>query len=81
VGSSEFIIDLTVKEQWGTPTTITALIGVPVIVKNLNTNEELEFSNLTEAGKYIGVSRTAVRKYLDTGKSVKNQYILITKNK
>jgi len=62
-------------------TTITALKGVPVIVKNLNTNEELEFSNLTEAGKYIGVSRTAVRKYLDTGKSVKNQYILITKNK
>lgn len=62
-------------------TAITALKGIPVIVKNLNTNEELEFSNLTEAGKFIGVSRTAVRKYLDTGKPVKNQYILITKNK
>lgn len=54
----------------------TALRGVSVVVQNLNTNEELEFTNLTEAGEYIGVSRTAVRKYLDTGKPVKNIYIL-----
>ena len=57
----------------------TALRGVSVVVKNLNSNEELEFTNLTEAGKFIGVSRTAVSKYLDTGKLVKNQYIVATK--
>lgn len=60
-------------------TAATALRGVPVTVKNLNTNEELEFTSLTDAGKSIGVSRTTVRKYLDTGKPVKNQYIVVTK--
>ena len=58
-----------------------ALRGVSVTVKNVNTNEQLEFTNLTEAAKYINVSRTAVKKYLDTGKLVKNQYIVITKIK
>jgi hypothetical protein len=43
-----------------------ALRGVSVTVKDLNTNEELDFTNLTEAGEFIGVSRTAVRKYLDS---------------
>lgn len=49
------------------------LRGVSVTVKNINTNEELEFTTLTEAGKFINVTRTAVKKYLDTGKLIKNQ--------
>jgi len=57
----------------------TTLRGVKVIVKNINTNEELEFTSLTEAGKYIGVTRPAIRKYIDTGKPIKNQYIVATK--
>jgi len=57
-----------------------ALIGVPVTVKNVNTNEELEYASLTDAAKAIGVSRTAVRKALDTGRTVKKQYIVATKN-
>ena len=44
--------------------TTAPLIGVPVIVKNINTNVEIEYINLTEAAKAIGVSRTAVKKAL-----------------
>lgn len=57
----------------------TALIGVSVTVKNVNTNTELEYVSLTDAAKAIGVSRTAVRKALDTGRAVKGQYIVATK--
>lgn len=57
----------------------TTLRGVTVIVKNINTNEELEFRSLTEAGKYIDVSRTAIRKCIDTGKPIKNKFIVATK--
>lgn len=58
----------------------TARIGVPVIVKNVNTNTELEYTSLTDAALAIGVSRTAVKKVVDTGKTVKKQYIVTTKN-
>lgn len=58
----------------------TARIGVPVIVKNVDTNTELEYTSLTEAALAIGVSRTAVKKAMDTGKTVKKQYIVTTKN-
>ncbi len=46
----------------------TALIGIPVIVKNIKTNEKFEYINLTEAAKAIGVSRTAFKKALDLQK-------------
>lgn len=42
----------------------TALIGIPVMVKNKNTGEETEYINLSEAAKAIGVSRTAVKNHL-----------------
>lgn len=59
----------------------TALIGIPVIVKNIDINEEIEYINLTEAAKAIGVSRTAVKKALDSGKLLKKLYYVATKNK
>lgn len=59
--------------------TAVTLRGVSVIVKNINTNEELEFTSITEASKYIDVSRTAIRKYIDTNKAIKNQYIVASK--
>lgn len=46
-----------------------ALIGVSVIVKDVNSNTELEYASLTDAAKAIGVSRTAVKKALDTGRT------------
>jgi len=36
----------------------------PVIVTNTETGETLEFSSLTDAGKYLGMSRVSVRKHL-----------------
>jgi group I intron endonuclease len=36
----------------------------PVIITNTETGETLEFSSLTDAGKYLGMSRVSVRKYL-----------------
>lgn len=56
-----------------------ALRGVTVIVKNVDTNEELEFASLTDAAKYIGVSRPAVRKYIDTNKLIQGTYLVTTK--
>lgn len=57
------------------------LIGVPVIVKNLITLEEIEYTNLTEAAKAIGVSRTAVKKALTTEKPIKKIYSCIAVHK
>lgn len=34
--------------------------GVPVIVLNTQTNEVREFTNQTEAGEFLGVSRQAI---------------------
>jgi group I intron endonuclease len=56
-----------------------ALRGIAVSVKNMNTDEELEFTNLTEAAKHIGVSRPAVKKYSDTGKLIQGKYLVRTK--
>jgi len=35
-----------------------------VIVTNTETKETLEFPSMTEAGKYLGISRVSVRNYL-----------------
>lgn len=57
----------------------TARIGVPVVVKNINTGGETEYINLTEAAKALGVSRTAVKKALDLNKCLKKIYIISKK--
>lgn len=59
--------------------TIASLIGVPVIVKNISTNEEIEYVSLTEAAKAIGVSRTAVKKALISEKPLKKIYYVARK--
>lgn len=58
----------------------TALIGIPVVVKNINTGQETEYVNLTEAAKDIGVSRTAVKKALDLNKCLKKIYVISKKD-
>ena len=50
------------------------LRDVKVKITNINTNESLEFATLTEAGKSLGVSRTAVNNALIRGKILKKQY-------
>ena len=58
----------------------TALIGIPVTVKNINTGEQTEYINLTEAAKAIGVSRTAFKRALDLNKCIKKTYSVSKKN-
>jgi group I intron endonuclease len=55
------------------------LRGVHVTVTNINTKEVWEFASLTDAAKAIGVSRPAIKKFLDTGKPVKQEYLVVIK--
>lgn len=57
------------------------MIGISVKVKNIETNEELEYRNLTEGAKALGVSRTALKKTLDNGKPIKKIYLVTSNNK
>lgn len=57
--------------------TTTSLIGVSVIVINVNTLEEVEYASLTEAGRAIGVSRTAVKKAIVSEKLIQKLYCCI----
>lgn len=41
---------------------ISTVTGTSVIVNNIYTKTETEYSSLTEAAKSIGVSRTAIKK-------------------
>lgn len=56
-----------------------SLRGIAVLVKNINTNEELEFVSLTTAAEYIDVSRPAVKKYVNTNKLIRGVYLVSTK--
>lgn len=58
-----------------------SLRGIAVLVKNIDTNEELEFVSLTTAAEYIGVSRPAVKKYVNTDKAIRGIYLVSTKEK
>lgn len=60
---------------------MTKLIGKSIIVKNTITNEENEYQTLTEGAKALGVSRTAVKKVLDTSKLLLKIYSVTTKLK
>ena len=48
--------------------------GIKIEVENVNTNEKYEFQTLTDAAKYLGVSRPAIKKALDNEKLIKKQY-------
>lgn len=54
------------------------LRGVKVEIENVNSNEKFEFHTLTDAAKYLEVSRTAIRKVLDSEKLIKKQYKIKT---
>ena len=56
--------------------TAISLRGVPVRVKNLVTLEVTEYTNLTDAAKAIGVSRTAVKKSITSEIHIKKIILL-----
>lgn len=65
---------LSIKTRARISATITSLKCVPIFVKNIHTNIEKQYVNLTEAGKALGVSRTAVKKALDNRTILKKIY-------
>lgn len=48
--------------------------GKSVRLLNIQTNETLNFSTLTEAGEFLGIKRQAVRNAINRGSIVKEQY-------
>jgi group I intron endonuclease len=53
--------------------------GVGVSVFNSQTNEVREFTNQTEAGEFIGVTRQAVYNAIKRGKKIKGIYLITKK--
>ena len=47
----------------------------PVVVTNMETGDTLEFTSMTEAGKYLGLSRVSVNKYMLNNIPYKNYTI------
>lgn len=50
--------------------------GVPVKVLNTQTNELKEFTNQTEAGKFLGVTRQAIYNAIKRNKPIKDIFIV-----
>lgn len=50
--------------------------GVPVVVLNTQTNEERVFTNQTEAGEYLGVTRQAIHNAIKRGRPIKALYLI-----
>jgi hypothetical protein len=51
--------------------------GVAVSIINTETKEVIKFTNQTEAGQYLGVTRQAVYSAIKRGKAVKGIYLII----
>jgi hypothetical protein len=53
---------------------------ISILVKNIKTNEEIEYTSLTDAGKTLGVSRSAVSQALLTKRLIKKTYLISKKD-
>lgn len=73
-------IKLSVETRAKISASTIALIGLSVTVKDVNSGTVSEYASITYAAKAIGVSRPAVKKALYSGRPVKGQYIVATKN-
>lgn len=61
--------------------TVTSLIGVPVVVNDVENNVTTDYLSLTDAAKALGVSRTAVKKACISQSILKKRYYITIKNK
>lgn len=59
---------------------MSAINGVAVIVTNIETGDIKEFATMTAAGAALGVSRTAIKKAIQSGKVFRDSYIINLKN-
>lgn len=50
--------------------------GIAVSVLNTETNEVKEFTNQTEAGQYLGITRQAVYNAIKIGSTIKGIYFI-----
>ena len=50
--------------------------GVPVTVLNTQTNEVRKFTNQTEAGEFLGVSRQAIYNAIKRERPIKERYLI-----
>lgn len=57
-----------------------AINGVAVLVKNIKTDVTEEFATMTEAGSALGVSRTTIKKVIQSGKIFRDSYIIKLKD-
>jgi len=57
-----------------------AIHGVAVEVTNIKTGEIEEFSTMTDAGTALGVSRTTIKKTIESGKILRNSYSIKLKD-
>lgn len=53
--------------------------GVAVSLLNTQTNEVVDFPTLTQAGKYLGVKRQAIRNAIKRGSLIKSLYRILEK--
>jgi group I intron endonuclease len=56
-------------------------VGVAVEVTNIISNEIKEYATLTLAAKDLGVSKTAIKKAMNSGKVIKKTYLIKLKDK
>lgn len=59
---------------------MTAINGVSVVITNIETGVTEEFPTMTEAGAFLGVSRTTIKKVVVSGKVFRNSYTIKLKN-
>lgn len=59
---------------------MSAINGVSVVITNIETGAIEEFSTMTEAGAFLGVSRTTIKKVVVSGKLFRNSYTIKLKN-
>ena len=58
---------------------INSSMSIPVVIKNIESDIIIEFSNITKASKYVGIRLSHFRYYLDR-QPIKNKYIIIKIN-
>jgi group I intron endonuclease len=59
----------------------TAKVGIAVKVMNIISNEIKEYATLTSAALALGVSRTTIKKALDSGRILKKTYFIKSNDK
>jgi group I intron endonuclease len=69
-------IKLSIETRAKMSAATTAIHGVAVEVTNIKTGDIVQYSTMTSAGAALGVSRTAIKKVIDSGKIFRDNYTI-----